>query len=274
MINLSSVMGAYGAGNTLGSVNKDLLDILEQLSTGYRINSAADDPAGLAVWTNLNTQQVSTRQAVRNANTGISVAQTAESAYDEVTELLTSMRSLAVQSSSGTLTTADRADVDAEYQELLSEIDRIADATEFNGISLTDGSTTSMSVQVGAGSSAADSIAITLGDANVAALSIDSTSVTSTANAGSAITAIDAALDSVNEYRSDVGASQRRLESAVDLGNDYADNLASAQSSIRDVDMAYAAAEATRLEIVQTASLSVLAQTQSMSRDMVAMLFA
>ena len=274
MINLSSVMGAYGAGNTLGSVNKDLLDILEQLSTGYRINSAADDPAGLAVWTNLNSQQVSTRQAVRNANTGISVAQTAESAYDEVTELLTSMRSLAVQSSSGTLTTADRADVDAEYQELLSEIDRIADATEFNGISLTDGSTTSMSVQVGAGSSAADSIAITLGDANVAALSIDSTSVTSTANAGSAITAIDAALDSVNEYRSDVGASQRRLESAVDLGNDYADNLASAQSSIRDVDMAYAAAEATRLEIVQTASLSVLAQTQSMSRDMVAMLFA
>ncbi len=274
MINLSSVMGAYGAGNTLGSVNKDLLDILEQLSTGYRINSAADDPAGLAVWTNLNTQQVSTRQAVRNANTGISVAQTAESAYDEVTELLTSMRSLAVQSSSGTLTTADRADVDAEYQELLSEIDRIADATEFNGISLTDGSTTSMSVQVGAGNSAADSIAISLGDANAAALSIDSTSVTSTANASSAITAIDAALDSVNEYRSDVGASQRRLESAVDLGNDYADNLASAQSSIRDVDMAYAAAEATRLEIVQTASLSVLAQTQSMSRDMVAMLFA
>ena len=274
MINLSSVMGAYGAGNTLGSVNKDLLDILEQLSTGYRINSAADDPAGLAVWTNLNTQQVSTRQAARNANTGISVAQTAESAYDEVAELLTSMRSLAVQSSSGTLTTADRADVDAEYQELLSEIDRIADATEFNGISLTDGSTTSMSVQVGAGNSAADSIAISLGDANAAALSIDSTSVTSTANASSAITAIDAALDSVNEYRSDVGASQRRLESAVELGNDYADNLASAQSSIRDVDMAYAAAEATRLEIVQTASLSVLAQTQSMSRDMVAMLFA
>ena len=274
MISLNSVMGAYGTANNLGSVNKELLEILEQLSTGYRVNSAADDPAGLAVWTNLNSQQVSTRQAVRNANTGISVAQTAESAYDQVADLLTSMRSLAVQSSSGTLTTADRADIDAEYQELLSEIDRIADGTEFNGIALTDGSTTSMSVQVGAGTSASDSIAITLGDANIAALSINSTSVTSTSNAGSAITAIDTALDSVNGYRSDVGASQRRLESAVDLGSDYADNLAAAQSSIRDVDMAYAAAEATRLEIVQTASLSVLAQTQSMSRDLAAMLFA
>jgi flagellin len=274
MISLNSVMGAYGAANNLGSVNKELLEILEQLSTGYRINSAADDPAGLAVWTNLNSQQVSTRQAVRNANTGISVAQTAESAYDEVADLLTSMRSLAVQSASETLTTADRADIDAEYQELLAEIDRIAEGTEFNGIALTDGSTTSMSVQVGAGSSASNSIAITLGDANIAALSIDSTSVTSTANAGTAMTAIDTALDSVNGFRSDVGASQRRLSSAADLGADYADNLAAAQSSIRDVDMAYAAAEAARLEIVQTASLSVLAQTQSMSRDLVAMLFA
>ena len=202
------------------------------------------------------------------------MAQTAESAYDEVADLLTSMRSLAVQSSSETLTTADRTDIDAEYQELLSEIDRIAEATEFNGIALTDGSTTSMSVQVGAGTASSNSIAITLGDANTAALSIDSTSVTSTANAGTAITAIDTALDSVNGFRSDVGASQRRLESAASLGSDYANNLAAAQSSIRDVDMAYAVAEATRLEIVQTASLSVFAQTQSMSRDLIGMLFA
>lgn len=228
------------AAGQLGRTNRALGTSLNRISSGLRINSAADDSAGLGVATNLETQVGSTRQAIRNANDGISIIQTAEGAADEVTDILQRMRELAVQSSSETLDDDERAYIESEFDELSSEISRIANVTEFNGLALSNNTSTSLDVQVGINNTANDRITITLGDLRATTLGVDSAAVTlaTSSEAQSALSVIDTALDSVNSYRSTFGAVQNRIDSAINNATVNTEALSGARSQIQDTDFA------------------------------------
>ena len=230
----------YRAINTLNSVNKLLERSLERIGSGLRVNRAADDPAGSAVAVHFSSQARSGRQAIRNINSGIAMAQVAEGAMSEVGNILDRMRELAVQSSSGTLTSSQRSSIDDEFEELSEEIDRISSATEFNDIQLSDGTVSSVAVQVGTGSGSSNQISVSLEDISASTLGVDSASVdlSSASAASSAITEIDAAIDSVNGYKSDIGSSQNRLDSASSYMTSYVTSMESARSAIMDADIA------------------------------------
>jgi len=257
--NLSSIT----AQRNLAGTSRSLKSSFEKVSSGLRINKAADDAAGLGVAENLNAASRSAKVAMRNTNDGISVVQTAEGATSEVGNIVKRMRELAVQSSSETLATTERSYIQDEFAQLSAEVDRISQVTEFNGVQLGNGSDTSISVQVGVNNSSNDRISITLGDLRSTALGVDTTamSLNSSASARAAITALDTALNSVNSIRSDYGAVQNRLTDSLVNMEVYNENLVSAESQIRDVDFAAETAEMAKQQIMQQAGMSVLAQT-------------
>ena len=234
----------------------------EHLSSGLRITKAADDAAGLALSEGMRAEIRSLHQAKRNTQDGISVVQTAEGALQEVTDIVSRMRELSVQASSGVLQATERAYLQTEFAAMQTEIDRIADSTAFNGLQITDGSTATVTVQVGAQNTANDRIDITLVDANTAALGIAAATVdlASAGNAQTAITALDTAMDSINNGRANLGASQNRLSSAMANPENYTENLIDAESRIRDVDFAQETAELSRNQVFSQAGTSVLAQ--------------
>jgi len=266
-LTINSNISAFSAVRNINRTGVDLAKVLERISSGLRVYRSADDPAGLAVATNLATQEMSARQAVTNSNYGISLVETAESAGSEVTDLLQSMRELAVQSSSETITSTERTAIQDEFSELLDEVSRIAVSTEYNDIQLTDGSVPQLDVQVGTTSGSESRITIDLGDLTTSNLSINTAEVSTVSSASSAITALDTALDSVNGFRSNLGAVSNRLESAVNLGETYADNLSTGQSSIVDADLAYERVELARLQLIQKAGLAALVQAMSLNRS-------
>ena len=259
------------AQNALGNLNKTnrgLSNTFQNISSGLRINNAADDAAGLAVAENLEAEQMSLRQAQRNTNDGISVIQTAEGATNEVADMLKRMRELAVQSSSETLANSERAYIDDEFKQLTAEVDRISQVTEFNGIDLADGSKSSIAVQVGIHNSTDDRIAISMGDLRASTLGVDNSnmSLANTASAQAAITDLDAALDQVNSYRSDYGAVQNRLESALNNLETYTENVASSESRIRDADFAFETAEMSKFQVMQQAGTAILGQANGLGQ--------
>lgn len=237
---------------SLNNVNSLLSDGLERLSTGYRVNRASDDPAGLAVALQLRADDSSASQALRNTNAGVSMLATAEGAMGEIGNILDRMRELAVQSSSGTLTSSQRSSIDDEFEELSAEIDRVSTSTEFNDINLTDGSNTSISVQVGINGGSDNQIELTFSDVGASALAVNVTAMDlSTASAASAaITGIDEAIEIVAGERADIGASQNRLTSASNYMSEFQISTRSAHSSIMDADMAFEIAEISRLQVV------------------------
>jgi len=253
---------SLNAQRNLNNVSSRLQGNFERLSSGLRISRAADDAAGLAISERLRAQVRSLDQAGRNTQDGISVVQTAEGALSETTGNLTRLRELAVQASSGTLNTADRASLDAEFSALTSEIDRVADQTTFNGTNLLNGSTSSIDIQVGTESG--ETIQVTLDDVNTSSLGLVSGAtafdLTSVTNASAAINTIDSAIDSVTSFRGDLGASQNRLQSAFRSISSTSENLSAAESRIRDVDIAKETADLTRNSILQQAAVSVLSQ--------------
>jgi flagellin len=228
------------------------------LSSGLRISSASDDAAGLGISERMRAQVRSYAQAARNTQDGISLSQTAEGAMNEVSNNLIRMRELAVQASSGTLSTEDRATIDVEFQALIAEIDRLSTDTEFNGITLLDGSTATVSIQVGIDSG--DTIDVNLQDVSATTLGVSGFDTTTAANAQTALAGLDTALDSVNTSRGELGAVQNRLMSAFRSINNTKENLAASESRIRDVDVAFETADLTRNTIMQQAATSVLAQ--------------
>ncbi len=268
--NLASQLAQRNLTNT----NRNLRTSFERVSSGLRLNKAADDSAGFGVAENLEAQSRSATVAVRNTNDGVSVVQTAEGATSEVGSILMRMRELAVQSSSEVLATTERAYIQDEFAELTSEVERIANVTEFNGKKLTNNSNTSLAVQVGVNNSANDRISITLGDLTSSTLGVRTAvmSLNSVASARAAITSLDSALDTVNGYRSDFGAIQNRLGSALQNIEIYAENLASAEAQIRDADFAYETAELSKLQIMQQAGLSVLAQAKMSTQGVLSLL--
>jgi flagellin len=245
------------AQRNLSTVSSRLGGNFARLSSGLRIASAADDAAGLGISERMRAQVRSLQQAGRNASDAISLVQTAEGSLSEVNANLVRMRELATQAANGTLNTGDRTVLDDEFQALIAEIDRVADQTTFNGVNLLDGSTTSLTMQVG--TETGETIDVTLEDMNVAVLGI-STDITTASNASAALDLIDTAIDTVTGLRGGLGASQNRFMSTVRSIANVAENLTAAESRIRDVDVAAETADLTRNSILQQAALSVLAQ--------------
>jgi len=267
--NLAAMMGA----GTLQNTNDNLSLSLARVSSGLRITKAADDAAGLGVATNLQAQSVSTSQAMRNANDGISIIQTAEGAQNEVIDILQRMRELAVQSSSETLQDSERSYIQDEFTSLRSEISRIASVTEFNGITLSNTASNSLNVQVGIQSSAASRISIDLGDLRTSTLGVDTNiSLSAVSVAQSAIDVIDTALDTVNGYRSDLGAVQNRLDSALNNSQTFLESVEGARSSIQDADYASETSEMTKFQIMQQAGIAALAQAKNMNQSVISLL--
>ena len=266
--NLAAIMGS----GQLNSTSKNLSLSLSRVSSGLRITKAADDAAGLGVATNLQAQSVSTSQAMRNANDGISIIQTAEGAQNEVIDILQRMRELAVQSSSETLENSERSYIQDEFTSLRSEISRISAVTEFNGLKLSDSDQT-VNVQVGIQSATSSRIAISLGDLGTSALEIDSdVSLSTSGTAQAAIDTIDTALDTVNGYRSDLGAVQNRLDSALNNAQTFLESVEGARSQIQDADYADETAEMTKFQIMQQAGIAALAQAKNMNQSVISLL--
>jgi flagellin len=265
---------AMRAANTLNNTQGALSQTLARVSSGMRITRAADDAAGSAVATNLSTQANSGRQAMRNANDGISVIQTAESASKEVIGILDRMRELAVQSSSETLEDGERAYIDSEFHQLSDEVERIAQVTEFNDIALANGDNATLDVQVGIDASSNSRVAITLGNLEVSNLSVGTGDIdlTSAGGAQTAITTIDAAIDSVNSMRASYGAVQNRLESSINNMSSYVEALSGAASQIQDADYAHETAEMTRLQVMQQAGVAALGQARGMNASVLSLL--
>lgn len=266
--NVSALMGA----GQLSRTNKGLANSLARISSGFRVNKAADDAAGLGVATNLETQIGSTRTAMRNINDGISIIQTAEGASNEVTDILQRMRELAVQSSSGTLGNTERSFIQDEFVQLRSEVSRIAQVTEFNGITLNNNTTSSINVQVGINSDGNSQIQITLGALTTNALGISGILLDTAANALSALSILDTAIGTVNSNRSVYGAAQNRLESALNNAGVQVEALSSANSQIIDTDFATETANLTKLQIMQQAGVAALAQAKGINQSVISLL--
>ncbi|MBL8861967.1 MAG: flagellin FliC [Planctomycetes bacterium] len=251
-------MASMVAQKNLTSVTARLQGNYSRLSSGLRITSASEDAAGLEISERLRSKVRAWGVAGRNTQDGISLTQTAEGALNEVNNMLSRMRELATQSANGTLGSTERTTLDNEFQQLIEEIDRIATTTEFNGIQLLDGTSTTADFQVGI--DAGDTISVNLQDTTATTLGIGSLDVTSAANASSAISAIESAIDSVNASRGELGASTNRLQSAFVNTQTQRENLSAAESRIRDVDVAAETADLTRNGILQQAAVSVLSQ--------------
>jgi len=273
-LTVNTNMAAMRASNNLNNTQGSLSSTLARVSSGMRITKAADDAAGQAVAANLSTQARSGKQAMRNANDGISVIQTAESASKEVISILDRMRELAVQSSSETLEDGERAYIDSEFHQLSDEVERIANVTEFNDIALTNTASNTLAVQVGVDASSNSRISISLGDLRATKLGVDTTAIdlTNASTSQTAITAMDTAIDSVNSMRSSYGAVQNRLESAINTMSSYVENLSSAASQIQDADYAHETAEMTRLQVMQQAGVAALGQARGMNQSVLSLL--
>jgi flagellin len=255
---------SINAQRNLSAVTERLSSNFRRLSTGLRISTAADDAAGLAISERLRSQVRSIEQAKRNANDGISFVQTAEGALNEVSSILTRLRELAIQSSNGSVSSQDKETLDEEFQSLVGEINRIGRSTEFNGIKLLDGTSSTVNFQVGFGTtSGIDTISVSLSAALSTTLSLQSLDIGSGGATTTAITNIDAAINRVSSLRGSLGAVQNRLGSTINNLAIQSENLSAAESRIRDVDVAYETAQLTRNNILQSASISVLAQANA-----------
>jgi flagellin len=257
-LRVNTNVAALTSQRNLGAVTGRLQGNFARLSSGLRIATAADDAAGLGISERMRAQIRSHTVASRNAQDGVSLTQTAEGALQEVSNNLTRMRELAVQASNGTLTQADRDTLDTEFQALITEIGRVASQTTFNGVSLLDGTTTTLDLQVGVNSG--EAISVSLSDMTTTTLGVNGEDVTSAANAATAIAAIDSAIDDVSTARGELGATQNRLTSAIASILNTRENLSAAESRIRDVDVAVETSDLTRNSILQQAAVSVLAQ--------------
>jgi flagellin len=257
--NVSSLTARRNLEKATNGLNRNF----ERLSTGKRIARAADDAAGLAISARFNAQVRSIDQAVRNANDGISLVQTAEGGLAEIESAIVRMRELSVQSANGTNSASDQDNLQTEFSQLQSQIDQIANSSSFNGTNLLNAAT-SITLQVGPNTTAGvDTIDVSTADATGATLAVSTLDIGSSGDASAAIAALDSALDTVTTARGDFGAIQNRLESTISALSIRSENLAAASSRIQDVDVAKETAELTKNQILQQSALSVLAQANS-----------
>ena len=264
-LSINTNVGSLNAQRNLSVSQGQLNKSMQRLSSGLRINYAADDTAGLAISENLRGQIRSQNQASRNANDGVSLIQTAEGALNETSAILVRMRELAQQAATGTVGTTEKGYVQAEFKKLTAEIDRISATTEFNGIQLLDGNistggATKMDFQIGTRTTSSDQIGLTVGKMDSSSLGIGTIGVTDATQSLLSLTALDKAIASVSSTRGDLGATQNRLQSTINNLQVAIENTSAAESRIRDVDVAAETATMTRNNILTQAGTAILAQ--------------
>jgi len=263
-------MTAQNANRMLGVTTGAQAKATEKLSSGYKINRAADDAAGLTISEKMRSQIRGLTQASANAQDGISAVQTAEGALTEVEDMLQRMNELAVKAKNDTNMTADRDAIQAEIDQLSTEIDRVQSATQFNNQNLLTGDFTAKSLQVGANSS--NTITISISNMNASSLGVKSLSMSTAATAGSAIDRIKSAIASVSAQRSNLGAVQNRLEHTIKNLDNVVENTTAAESQIRDTDMASAMVEYSKNNILAQAGQSMLAQANQSNQGVLSLL--
>lgn len=264
-----TIRGNASSLNTLGHINTTQVNLnrsLQRLSSGFRVNSAADDAAGLGVSETMKSQIRALAQASRNANNGLSLVQTAEGAMGEISETLIRMRELTVQAASDSITDTERGYLDTEFQELVLEVDRITASTKFNGQALIDGTfaATALDFQIGHENGADFRISVNIADVSTSGMGFGGAEAVGTkANAQSAMAVIDTALDTLNTERANLGAKSNRLTTADSALQVMRENLTAANSRIRDADVATETAMFTRSQVLMQASVAMLAQANS-----------
>jgi flagellin len=268
-LRISTNVASLNAQKNLTFTNRAMDQSLARLSSGARINQAADDAAGLAISENLKAQIRGLRQAGRNANDGISLVQVAEGGLNEISSMLIRLRELAVQASSDTIGDTERKFIDVEYQQLKSEIQRIAEVTEFNGRDLLNGTGGLLDIQVGTHNDPfKDRISFNASAANssLEALGLTAETVALKEGAQASLDMVDNAMISVNAMRANFGAMQNRLQSTTQNIAIADENLSSANSRVRDADIAAESAELTRNSILMQAGISVLGQANNVTQ--------
>lgn len=263
-------MAASNANRQLGISTNVLSKSTEKLSSGYRINRAADDAAGLSISEKMRSQIRGLNKASSNAQDGISAIQTAEGALNEAHSILQRMNELATQAANDTNTTVDRNAIQSEINALTSEVSRIASTTQFNTQNLLDGTFSSKNLQVGALNG--QKIAIDIDTMNAAALSVNALCVSTFAKAGKAMSAVQKAIEKVSKQRSSLGALQNRLEHTVNNLDNVAENTQTAESRIRDTDMASEMVQYSATSIIQQAGQSMLAQANSQTQGVLSLI--
>lgn len=270
--NVPALIAQRNLRSTRGSLDRTL----ERLSSGSRINHAGDDAAGLAISESLRSQIRGLTQAERNAQDGISVVQVAEGALGEVSNILIRMRELAVQASSDTVGSNERRFLDLEFQQLLEEIDRIAQSTEYNGVPLLSGGSATFDVQIGIKNNPLiDRVKLFdpyTTDVNVVSLGINLANAADKSSAQNSLASLDLALQNVTSIRAEFGAMQNRLQSIINNLQISKENLASANSRIRDMDVAEEMAELTKNQILMQAGVSVLSQANASTKAALSLL--
>lgn len=259
-LSINTNVSSMNAQNQMAKSSQALNTSFARLASGSRINSAADDAAGLGIAKSMNAQVRSYAQAERNTNDGISMLQTADGGAEQVHGLLTRMRELAVQASNGSMSSNDLANIDTEYQQNLQEIDRVAGSVQFNGINLLSGASNSKSFQVGIGTASTDRINVNFGGVDSTNLAVTGSSVTSFANAQTSITKLDTAIQSLSSTRANFGASMNRFTSAVSNLQSMQTNTSAALSRIQDTDIAAETATLSKNQVLQQAGSAILSQ--------------
>ena len=263
-------MQAMNSNRMLGVTTTAQAKNTEKLSSGYKINRAADDAAGLTISEKMRSQIRGLTQASKNSQDGISCVQTAEGALAEVEDMLQRMNELAVQAKNGTNTSEDREAIDLEVQQLKTEIDRVQSSTEFNTQKLLNGDFKDKELQVGAHSN--NTISISIEDMSSSGIGVDGIDVKTTNAAGTAINAISVAIASVSKQRSTLGAIQNRLEHTIKNLDNVVENTTAAESQIRDTDMASMMVEFTKNNILAQAGQSMLAQANQSTQGVLSLL--
>jgi flagellin len=254
--NAASLQAQDDFANTQVQLNKTM----EQLSSGYKINSAADDAAGSGMASRLSAQVASYTSASQNANEAISMTQTADGGASQISNILTRMRQLAVEGANGTMSSSDSANLNTEFQSQLSEINQIANTTTYNGISLLSGTAAATNFQVGINTTASDTLSVTFGGADVTGLALTGATVATSAGATAAITSIDAAIQTLSTVRAGFGGASDGLSDIVSNLGSMSTNTSAALSQVQDVDVASATATLAQEQVLSQAGESVLSQ--------------
>jgi flagellin len=262
---INTNINSLNAQRNLTTSQMSLATSMERLSSGLRVNSAKDDAAGLAIADRMNAQIRGTNVAIRNANDGISLAQTAEGALATVTDALQRMRELAVQAQNGSNGSSDRANLDTEFQQLSAEVTRIATQTKFNGIAIVGAGAGAQTFQVGANNG--DTLTVT-----TSAVATVTGGLTSAANASTALAAIDLQLDAITTNRANYGAAMSRFEFAISNLRITGENQSAARGRIMDADFAAETANLARAQILQQAGTAMVAQANQLPQQVLSLL--
>jgi flagellin len=275
---INSNVSAIRAQNSSTKAAMGLQTAMERLSSGKRINSAKDDAAGLAIATKMTSEIRGLNAAMRNANDGISVTQTAEGAMGEVANILQRMRELAVQSSSGTVSDTDRAGIQKEVAQLKSQIGDIAGRTTFNGIALLNGSGslssggTGTAISIQTGTNSGETVDVDIAAVDTSTLGISSLDVSTQTGASGALATLDSAINSISSARATLGGIQNRLETTVNTLSSTATNLTDARSRIEDADFSTESTSMAKNQILSQASTAMLAQANQSQQGVLSLL--